>query len=137
VASSRINVAVDDTNDIQQRALRAGGVLIETIEDALGGGSVVEGPERLSLYIVSKAASASNQAHIFLSSLLPKNDKVDERPVASAAISNPRPLIHTLSVKILNIHSQDEFTTCPPNLRAPMPFETEIFKGNVFYMMLL
>ena len=89
------------------------------------------------MYLLNPQTKANDQTQIFLNSLMPKVDvksDEDEEEVRVAAVTNPRPIIHTLNCKIMNIHSPDNFAQCPPNLRTGMPFETEIFKGTALLL---
>jgi hypothetical protein len=125
VSVRRVIVSTADNAAIQTRALSNGGVVVETLHE---GGSVIEGPEGILLYLVGKSVSLDEKAQILLQSMVSKKpikgDDEVERSSSPLAVANPRPIIHTLNCKIMNITSPDRFAPCPPNMRAPVPFET-------------
>jgi predicted enzyme related to lactoylglutathione lyase len=128
VSVRKLVITVSDPLQIQARALACGGVVLETISDVHGGGFAIEGPEGIVLYLVGQSARIDDYAQVLLQSMAQKKptkgEDETERAEISSAVANPRPIIHTLSCKIMNISSPDSLSPCPPNMRIPVPFET-------------
>ena len=139
LAVRRFFVVVNNVQLIQERSLKAGANLVETLNDKSGNGFVIEGPERLFMHVISESNSVSVKTQMMLNSLLPKQsepDSEDEVVVALKAPSaNPRPVIHTLNCKIMTMNHPQLFSPCPPNSRTPVPFETELFKGTCLLLL--
>ena len=158
-AVHRVMITVEDPNEIQRRAASAAGTMpagvgSEVVTESYGEGIVLQGPEGILIYL-STASSDQAQAQMLLNSIVSpakggavptpdtdstpakertrsrSNDIPKSMSTPSSTSSVPRPVFSTLSCKIMNF---DDFMRCPPNLRTPMPFETDIFKGVTLLM---
>jgi Protein of unknown function (DUF1769) len=48
--------------------------------------------------------------------------------------TDPRPSFPTLKCEIMTTDSRDMYIPCPPNMRAPVAFETDLFTGTALLL---
>lgn len=161
VSVSQLFISVKDPlvvqNLVTQRQCGAY-VLESNINESGNVVCVLEGPDQLIIHVLSDETCSTMKSHeIILHAINSKLENEIDPPsnsnIRSSRISetssamktqakktklkanaNPRPIIPTLKVEILSDCSQN-YVPCPPNSRQPIPFETEMFKGVVNFML--
>lgn len=149
ISTRQVYVAVKDPGHVQNLATGWGAQVMESNvdydNDAVSGMCILEGPERLLIYVFSREQLKVSLPHdIILNSLASKladNEGADEdwngrgsvvahdrmnTKVEGKKKTPMRIQIPTLKVELF---SGNSFISCPTNPRYPIPFETELFRG--------
>lgn len=134
-----------DANKVQMRATKAGAQVIESNCDDKGGSlCILEGPEGIMITITTHDNMKSQAIHeVMMNAIRPKGDddggESDSDGFSSApsasnkAITNPRPIIHTLDVSLVSTIHPKGYVTAPPNNRKPVAFETDVSEFSIFF----
>ena len=145
---------LENYNEILTKAINFGGKIHENKVENESNRSycTIEGPEGIIIYL-STFPKNGQSSHEWIMSTIgssrlededddddeeEENDEDDDNrnknknkiPTPRHSV-HPRPIIHTLDVSLL---SKNGFIPCPPNLRKPTPFETEVNTLIFFFL---